>query len=837
MTELGDDQELRVSGLMGGNFSDNRGNAMFGVEYFKRGAARQDERDFYTRGWADPSVAGTEFFFPATSYVPGFNLPSQAAVDSLFTRNPGLVGQSSNFYFNQDNTIFTAGDPEGVYRYNGILDNRLRKIGINGTLSQNQLDNLASIPADRYSLFGRADYDVRDNLSFFVQGQFTKTNVRSVLQFSPAVAGWSVNIPRDADHPVPDELAALLDSRPDPNAPWELDKVLDFLGPRGSRDSNQTFQVLAGLNGTLPFGDWTWDGYVSHGNSEVTSVQTGFASLERYRALVSAPNYGKGAVLIGNPAGGGFAGGTATCTSGLPIFESFIPSQDCIDAITANLQSKSNMDQDIAEVNFTGSLLSLPAGELKGAVGGSWRKNTYSFLFDNLASSQSFIDSAVGLFPASSVVGQDTVKEGYVEFVVPVLADLPAFQRLNLELGYRFSDYDSVGNVDTYKALADWTIVDSVRFRGGFQRANRAPNIGELFLPDTQQVGGTAFGDPCDINTQAAYGVNPAKNRNGQAGADQARAFCNALIGPAATVFYANQLPGTGFFPIATTVAQGNLDLKSEVADTYTAGFVFRPNFQSALASRLTASIDWYRFDISNTIAPLSFDTVYSQCMDPVNNPTQDLNNPFCQFITRDPNNGTASKTLAPYRNVGTLKTSGVDVAVDWAADLADMGMANLPGTLGVNLQVNYLDEFKVQEIANAPIIDYAGTVGGIDANSSGQYRYKTFLTTSYTVGGISASLRWRHLPSAHAAAYAQDPTTPFQGPHHYDLFDLTGNWEISQTYQVRFGIENLFDKDPEITNSNPTADGTFTTGQGTTLPGYYDVLGRRYYVGFKARF
>jgi outer membrane receptor protein involved in Fe transport len=844
MTELGDDQELRVSGLMGGNFSDNRGNAMFGVEYFKRGAARQDERDFFTKGWADPSVAGTEAFLPGTSYAPGGNTPSQAAIDGIFTQAPGLVGRGSTFFFNTNGTAFTPADPDGVYRYNGVLDNRLRKIGINGTLTQNQLESLASIPSDRYSLFGRADYDVRDNLSFFVQGNFTKTNVRTVLQFSPAVAGWSAQIAdpatglrNDTRYPIPAELATLLNSRANPNAPWELDQVLDFLGPRGSSDSNQTYQVVAGLSGTLPIKDWTWEGYVSHGNTEVTSVQTGFASLERYRKLVLAPNYGKGAVLTGNATGGGFAAGQITCTSGLPIFQDFIPSQDCIDAISANLQSNSSMDQDIAEVNLQGAIVDLPAGELRGAVGGSWRKNTFGFRFDNLASATSFVDQAVGLFPANSTFGQDTVKEGFVEFVVPVLADLPAVKKLNLELGYRFSDYDTVGSVDTYKALADWTIVDSVRFRGGYQRANRAPNIGELFLPDTQRVGGTAFGDPCGVNTLATYGVNPATNRNGPTGAAAARAFCNNLLGAAAPVYYATQIPGTGFFPFATTIQQGNLNLKSEVADTYTAGFVFRPNFDAKLLNRLTASIDWYRFDIANTIAALSFDTVYSQCMDPVNNPTQTLNNVFCQLVTRDPNNGTPAKTLTPFRNAGNLKTSGVDVNVDWAADLADMGMASLPGALSVNLAVTYLDEFKFQEIANAPVLDYTGTVGGIGTNNNGQFRYKTYLTTTYSVGGISASLRWRHLPSAHSAAYAQNVNTPFQGPDHYDVFDLTGNWEISQTYQVRFGVENLLDKDPEVTNSNPTAGGSFTTGQGTTLPGYYDVLGRRYYVGFKARF
>jgi hypothetical protein len=35
----------------------------------------------------------------------------------------------------------------------------------------------------------------------------------------------------------------------------------------------------------------------------------------------------------------------------------------------------------------------------------------------------------------------------------------------------------------------------------------------------------------------------------------------------------------------------------------------------------------------------------------------------------------------------------------------------------------------------------------------------------------------------------------------------------------------------------NPSAYSIATTGMGTTSGGYYDVLGRRYFVGFKAKF
>ncbi len=191
--------------------------------------------------------------------------------------------------------------------------------------------------------------------------------------------------------------------------------------------------------------------------------------------------------------------------------------------------------------------------------------------------------------------------------------------------------------------------------------------------------------------------------------------------------------------------------------------------------------------------------------------------------------------------NIGKIETSGVDLNVDWKADLADMGIP-APGAFNVGLATTYLDKYETQDLPTSPIVDYAGSMGpgtgtASATSNSGQYRYKTFTTLGYSVSGVAVNLRWRHLPSADAAAKPANPATPLVGPDSYDIFDLTGNWEINQTYNVRFGVENVFDTDPEIISRNPTVGPTFTTGQGTTNTGYYDVLGRRYFVGFKARF
>jgi len=55
----------------------------------------------------------------------------------------------------------------------------------------------------------------------------------------------------------------------------------------------------------------------------------GFASTRRFQGIVSSPNFGRGLTATGP------GSASLSCTSGLPIFETFQVSQDCIDAITS----------------------------------------------------------------------------------------------------------------------------------------------------------------------------------------------------------------------------------------------------------------------------------------------------------------------------------------------------------------------------------------------------------------------------------------------------------------------------------------------------------------------
>lgn len=71
------------------------------------------------------------------------------------------------------------------------------------------------------------------------------------------------------------------------------------------------------------------------------------------------------------------------------------------------------------------------------------------------------------------------------------------------------------------------------------------------------------------------------------------------------------------------------------------------------------------------------------------------------------------------------------------------------------------------------------------------------------------------------------------QGPVSYSLFALSAGWQLNDTVSLRAGIDNLLNAQPVIVGANPP----LTNDATTTLPDYYDVLGRRFYLGVKLKF
>jgi outer membrane receptor protein involved in Fe transport len=618
-----------------------------------------------------------------------------------------------------------------------------------------------------------------------------------------------------------------------PNSPWRLATQMGFLPPRGTFNTVTNYQLFGGLKGDLFVGDWTWDAYISEGASRTLTEYVGYVSAQNYYAIMTAPNYGQGFTASSNVSNKVF-----TCTSGLNPFNSVSGqpqnvSQDCIDALTSTQADKQSMQQYESQLNLQGGLFDLPAGQVRAAAGLSWRKNNYYFRPDSLRETGAVFDGPMGQFGVANIDGTVSSKEIYGEMLVPLLKDLPGVKNLELELGFRHSHYSTGQNVPTYKVQLSWTPIEYVRLRGGYNRAERTPNIAELYtLPTTSSQLSTGL-DPCSsLNGATLPNSNVAANPRRA----QIQALCSAQInkfgGNNSSAYHLS--PGTANLVPAVVTFQGDPNLKSEKGDTYTAGVVLSSPFQNVLLSRITATVDWYSIRIKDAIAVQSSQQIMNACFNQDgtaadgyadgSNPTYSLSSPWCDLIERDPVSGAISFTRTSYANNGENSVKGIDVNLRWSAALADMGMASLPGNLSLNIGTNFLMEQNQPVTVGGALQNYAGYVG------ASKIRANTVL--GYSLDNYRVNLTWLYRLGTKGLGGDNRPTTLFAGYPTGNLFNLGLNGKFSNV-DVGLNVSNLLNTKPGRAGY---AYADATQGFGTYDP-YGDLVGRRYAMNFTVSF
>jgi iron complex outermembrane receptor protein len=353
----------------------------------------------------------------------------------------------------------------------------------------------------------------------------------------------------------------------------------------------------------------------------------------------------------------------------------------------------------------------------------------------------------------------------------------------------------------------NWQMVDSLRLRGGYERAIRAPNVVELYNPAVAAPALLGQQDPCNVNSPARTGANAA----------QVRALCLAQGVPAGIInSYESTFAGT------QAVQEGNTRLNPETADTFTLGLVWRAVSDTPLLQGLSASADYFNIDLKQAISTLSADIVFQRCFSSAYNPTFSENNSYCQSILRNTASGTPDQTITPYFNLGGLKTTGIDFDLHWGPGLGALGLSDRLGKLDIDMLATRLQHFEVQASTGAPWSEYVGTIGyGATGDNGAHPRWKGNTTLAWEKGGVQAGVRWYFVQSM------QD-VLGGPGVANYSTFDLFGRWQATRVLQVQAGVNNLANKEPLA---------TFGGLPGNTDSGTYDPLGRRYFVSFSARF
>lgn len=821
VSDYGDGAQFKISAAMGGKFADDRGHAVVYFDYTSRDRAYWKKRPYYLL--ETPNVLGTSTL-PQGNVLFGSNGPTPAAVNAVFGKYGysnvipagGTLG-SAQVGFNLDGTLFTN-NMSTLNGYQGVVNFRDPQTPLayiataNGSQTVNfgYPDSSNQSDLKRYTSFAKLDYELTPAINAYVQFGYTHYTSVGVSNPSLGSGNYYLTIPYNS-YFIPSDLATLLASRAKPTDSFTLYKAFNMAGPRYQGYVYDVWQISGGLNGKLGIKDWTWDIYASIGRAGFNNWQTGGVSYNAIYNLVDAPD-----------------GGKSICAGGLNLFGNFQPSQDCVNYISRNTNNREDMVSRTAEANLQGSMFHWWAGDARFALGADYRYNSFNYQPDSAFYAEGTSD-ILGYSVLQPTSGSEATKEVYAELLLPVLRDLPLVKSLSFDLGYRYSDYNisTVGGVSAYKASADWQVNRFLRFRGGYNRAIRAPSVGELYAPvSTATVGintATAtglLGDPCDIRSSYRKGANAA----------QVTALCLAQ-GLPANLASTYQLGSQQVY----TLNGGNPNLKEETTDTFSAGAVISSPFSAPAFRRMTLSVDFYHIKVANAIGPLSIATSFQYCFNVGgNNPTYSATNYYCSLLgKRNTSTGNPTTNSQPLLNLGQYTVQGVDIEYDWRFNLSDFGIgkSSKSGSLNLNSVISYTDQFKIQGLPGGVTYDYAGMIGSqgaIDTTSGSIHpRWKAVTSLTYANGPFSVGSTWRYISGMKDASAAAAPNTTTPGVPSYNVFDFNFRFKTPFKSEFRVGVTNAFNKNPPITQ-----------GQANSFDAQdYDVLGRYWSVGLTQKF
>ncbi|MEH3107887.1 MAG: TonB-dependent receptor [Sphingomonas fennica] len=791
ISQRGDAWRLNGSIAFGTGFGEDRGHVVAAFSYAKQDPVNGSERPFFF-SQTPSSFVGTGTYVPSAT-----NAPTAAAVNGVF-RGYGVTGTVNplfNLGFNDDRTLYVQ---TGAVNYRGPRSTNGYLVVANNVRMPvgQQIDFQNGL--NRKTAFLKADYDLTPGLTVYGQFMYVDLAVRTASGGSLTQFGSLTTIP--VTNPfIPADLRTILASRPNPTAPFTWNGRYVGVPYKNWDEKYNIQQYLAGVKGDIAAG-WTFDLYAAYDQS-VHDQQINNAVLKsRVQTLLNAAD-----------------GGASLCAGGFNPFgdaNARSLSAACAAYITKSGFSREDLDQTQVQAQVNGKLFDLGAGPAQLALVAGYRRNTYDFVPDSDLRAQN-IESVIASAPAS---GRISVKEVAAQIDVPLLADRPFFQELGVGGAVRLSDYSVTGSVTSYEADARWKPFEALLIRGSYQRAVRAPNIGELFTPasGTQLVIGTppaSLGDPCDVRSTARTGANAAR----------VAALCVAQGVPNAAI-------GSYTFPTTATgqTVSGNTDVTPEKADTYNVGFVFNAPRSDGILGDFTLSVDYYNIKIRDVISTVPGLTVLSKCFNlDGTNPGYDPANLYCALIRRN-GAGEIDTINTPFLNIGGLRTDGVEFQANWSTAL---GFAGATTRLFANSGVDWTRNYKVQLLPGNPFLDYTGISNGGAGPTSvpprATPRWRALTSFGVRSDTLNVGMRWRYQSKLDDVSSVLTPATAQFGVGAYSLWDLFGSVKVARNFELRAGINNLFDRSLPVVASS----------QNGTDVALYDPIGRSFYTGVRFNF
>jgi len=610
-------------------------------------------------------------------------------------------------------------------------------------------------PNERVNIFGKAEYDISDNVTFRALGSFNnrKSQGRAApvpLFFGPdgGSTPYMVNVAWPADHPY-NPFGIDLDSS---NIAFFGRRPIEA-GPRIFNQDVDTWYVSLGFDGKFELAGrpMYWD--ITGIRSENDATQT---KLNQFNARAIS-------VALGDPA---ICAVTPNCVP-LNIVGEGSMTQEMLDYVTYTGLDRSNQKLTDISANLSGELFDLPAGALGFAVGYEQRKERGSFTPDPVVAAGETAD-----VPTTPTSGGYDVDEFYGEIIVPLLKDRAGFHMLSLSAAARYSDSDLFDSETVTKFGVNWAPTENLVVRASYSEGFRAPNIGELFN----------LGSRFDASiTDRCSNVQPADAAN-----------CAALGVPPGYV----QLN-----PQISVDTGGNIALQPETSDTLSLGFTWQiPLGGTAGMEELLVEANYYDVEVDGAIQAPDAQDLLDACIDTL----EDI---FCDSVNRNPS-GTITSIEGVLNNIGGIETSGLDFNL--VLTTAETGLGTFRFQWMTSMLLKY-DELIANASGGFDRIDRKGYELG--SPTRGFVETKSTLNTDWFWGDWSVRLGLRYMSSLTeqcVGLVADFEQTDFcsNGPDTNKLdsvlyADTQVSWRpsgfLGGGWTFSAGVNNLFNEKPPV--------------------------------------
>ncbi|MCL1049866.1 TonB-dependent receptor [Shewanella abyssi] len=757
-TEQGDGEQTGVTLTTGLSFDDSKGNVVASFDYSKESEIRYSDRPgsrsetgYYTNK-LDPKANKEGIPNLITLNNIGwvdYNIP----VDRPTIWLPDSDYSYYQFGREDDGSLapgYLSATDEELYGY-------YRQSKVTNPYMYSSVGPVQFVvPDEKYSAYVSASYDFDNSLRLSGNVQYSKVTAKQRIDPEFMYSTWVDTA--NAPFTVPQEVLDVVAEHNDGSSWIKVPYTFQQIGDRIKENEREYLSASLTLEGDIS-DDWYWDAYVSSGttNKDSTSFNNiDTTRLYRYETV-----------------------GVCEETNSCPEFNPFMPLSDelqdyvRLDPFTDTTSSF----QHTASANVNGTVFELPAGPLQVGFGAEFRQEGFKVEPSDVKLS--------GLNRGNTIAPQDVdrdIIEGYVEVNIPVIADVAFAESVDIEAALRMANYSHSGTNDSWKFGVNWAINDEVRVRSVYAKAVRAPQLTELFAPESKVK--FKFDDPCDVD-QIQHGDDPALRA----------ANCQALGVPAD---FESEMRITGEVAGST---KGNEDLTPEIAHTLTAGVVYT----SSMLDNLVVSLDYFDIEIEDVITRVGASTTVKRCVD-----STTINNPFCSQVTRKAD-GNISYVNDTYVNNANMKRKGIDFQVNYDWDLD--GGANIDLTL----YGTYAIHSSFKDANDSEAHNYVGVRGVPE--------WKSSFITSYANEGFKATWQVNYVSSTKYSRTAtqethDNPIMPSSILHNTRLA-----YDFTDSVRAYVGVTNVFDQD---------WIGTVGASTGSTT---YPIRGRGYNAGINIQF